>query len=229
MAKNAPAVCLTGPPRQNSSKNTILKPKPPEMPRVAVQDLPDPDALQSGCVAPVVDHCVAISGGFLTAGGHLLHWQLQDEYGRATNSEGGFVIWSGETSRPVAWASGHAGYDPPILIDDGTFVVFRSQRNADMANKPDMIFRWEPGADHPLVQIDNLGWKRDLRRELPKDTVIWENPAFSYDGGSVLVGLGKAGDPRIGGEALVSFQIVGDRLVAELIRANPTGRLRDLP
>ena len=153
MAKNAPAVCLTGPPRQNSSKNTILKPKPPEMPRVAVQDLPDPDALQSGCVAPVVDHCVAISGGFLTAGGHLLHWQLQDEYGRATNSEGGFVIWSGETSRPVAWASGHAGYDPPILIDDGTFVVFRSQRNADMANKPDMIFRWEPGADHPLVQI----------------------------------------------------------------------------
>lgn len=197
--------------------------------RVATENLPDPAALQRGCVAPVVDHCVAISGGFLTVGGHLLHWQLQDEHGRASNSEGGFVVWSGETLRPVAWASAKWGYDPPLLIDDGAYVVFRSQRYGNSANKPDMIFRWEPGADHPLVQIDNLSWKRDLRRLLPKDTIIWENPAFIYDHGSVSVGLGRAGDPRIDGEALVSFSIVDDQLVVELIRANPTGRLRDLP
>lgn len=218
--------------------------------QIAATSVPNAGALEGGCVAALVDRCRSFSAGSLTGDEHTLYWQLQDQYSRGANGDGGIVFYvrgperDGNTLRPIAWALRRRGYDPPVLWTevwsgpDGQdqwspmYLIVRTPKGwLPSVGYRDLLFRWTPGAERELTEIDTLSWEAELERQLPEGMQVLGYPYIDYEGGGgAVVEFGNYTSPIVRGEALVGFKIEGDRLAIEdVTRVNPTGRLTDLP
>ena len=118
-----------------------------------------PDAL-TACIGPALKGCSSRAAGWLSSpDGDRLFWQLQDGFTDEDGITGGFLLLSSGGMgplRPVAWAfEGYRYEAPTLLIVEGRMYVAIAGRMQGTGNgNADAIFRWDPAAAEPLVQVD---------------------------------------------------------------------------
>lgn len=186
----------------------------------------DARRLPTDCVDIGISDCTTPTGGYLNIRGHLLMWQLQEGFTPEDGKTAGYVLMTG-TDRLRAETWGHDGvwYEAPrvLWIADQAYVGVAGVMAGTGAYNADALYRFTPGADHPLTEIDNESWRDiDLPALLPTGLEIWKGVAFNYDTMTARTGLWRPSDGNCcpsGGEATLSFEIVGDRLaLVELIK-----------
>ena len=177
--------------------------------------------LTAGCIdLGALNGCGAPSGGWLTApDGPPLFWQIQSGATEADGITGGVVFLTpdGDRLAPVAWAYEGAGYDAPVVFDqDGVLYVAVPGITHGGRGDKDLIFRWTPGAERPLEQIDSWSWRDDLDALLP-GLNAHGRIRIDYVEQVALVELWREGDAGCcgtGGHALIDFAIADSRLKA---------------
>lgn len=187
--------------------------------------LASPEALAS-CVGEALNSCFSRAAGWLTSpDGDRLFWQLQDGVTDETGITGGVMLLTADGAgslRPRAWAfEGYRYEAPTLLMAEGRLYVAVAGRMQGTGNgNADVMFRWTPGADQPLVQIDNWSWHNQLAAQLPPGLEVWKGVDFRYADSEVWAWtkLWQATDGNCcpsGGEATLAFDIRDDALVLE--------------
>jgi hypothetical protein len=177
--------------------------------------------LPTACIdIGALEGCTAGAGGWVTAPNAApLFWQTQAGWTGADGTTVGIVFLTAEGGllKPVAWASEGAGYDAPVVFDqDGVLYVAVPGITHGGRGDNDLIFRWTPGAEKPLQQIDSWSWRDDLAALLP-GLSAYGRIRIDYVEQVALVELWREGDPGCcgtGGHALVDFAIADGRLKA---------------
>jgi hypothetical protein len=187
------------------------------------------DELVESCLdLGAVDGCDGVAGGWLTGPeGRRLFWQIQ---GGSTEEDGitGGVLLLTETNgrlEPAAWAFRGSSYDPPVLFqaDGGLFVAVPGATFGAGRGDADLLFRWTPGAERPLTQIDSWSWRDDLAAKLP-GLHAFGRVRIDYAEMVALTELWREGDAGCcgtGGHVLIDFAILDGRLAVS------EARLRD--
>jgi len=179
-------------------------------------------SLPDACVDIGLSNCSTATGGYLNIDGHRLSWQLQNGFTPEDGTAAGYVLLTGgDRLRAEAW--GHAGirYEPPTVfrIGDQTYVAVPGRIAGTGAYNSDALFRFTPGADPVLTEIDNETWREtDLPALLPTGREIWKGVAFNYDDESLTArtSLWTSHDGNCcpsGGMATLVFEIRDSRLV----------------
>jgi hypothetical protein len=193
------------------------------------------DDLARGCVPLGLNDCHADRGGFLRApSGAVLYWQVQqgstEEAGVSEASV--LLVRDGATLRPVAWVSG-AFYQPPELIETGDpaqlYVALPGHQGGSGVFNADVLFRWTPGAETELTEIDVRHWRATLDSRLPVGLQVWKGVDFHWPQLAAWTPLWTEDDANCcasGGEANLDFAIEGDVLV--LTGVNADDRVMDL-
>jgi len=183
-------------------------------------------ALPNSCVGEALKGCSSSAGGWLTSpDGQTLYWQLQEGVTEETGITGGFVLLvadPGATLHPVAWAYEGYRYEAPVLLArEGVLYVAVVGRMQGTGNgNADVIFRWTPEADAPLIQVDNWSWHETLTAQLPEGLEVWKGLDFRYgdEGAWAWTPLWREGDGNCcasGGSAGLTFVIRDDVLVLD--------------
>lgn len=178
------------------------------------------DSLPGACVDIGLSDCSTPTGGYLNIRGARLMWQLQDGFTPEDGKSAGYVLLTG-TDRLRAEAWGHDGvwYEAPkiLWIEEQAYIGVAGVMAGTGVYNADALYRFTPGADRPLTEIDNTSWQQqDLPALLPTGLEIWKGVAFNYDALTARTGLWRASDGNCcpsGGEATLIFEIRGDRLV----------------
>lgn len=188
-------------------------------------ELASPDAMTS-CVGAGLKQCSSPAAGWLTSpDGDRLFWQLQQGVTDETGLTGGVVLLSAggtEPIRPRAWAFEGYRYEAPTLVTaDGKLYVAVAGRMRGTGNgNADVIFRWDPAAVQPLVQVDNWSWREALKERLPAGLEVWKGVDFKYADNEIWSWtlLWREGDGNCcpsGGSAGLSFRLENDVLVLD--------------
>jgi len=185
--------------------------------------LTSPESLGS-CMGSALKGCSSRAAGWLSSpDGDRLFWQLQDGFTDENGITGGFMLLSSGGMGPVrpgAWAFEGYRYEAPTLLTvEGKMYVAVAGRMAGTGNgNADALFRWEPDAAEPLVQIDNWSWREQLAGQLPTGLEVWKGVDYRY-ADNELWAWTKLWQPNdgnccpSGGEAMLSFEIRDDVLV----------------
>ena len=189
----------------------------------AVRRIVAPEAaLAQGCVDLGLNGCTAGSGGFLNENGGRLYWQIQDGSTEEDGATAGFVLLEGTPQglRPVAWGLEGASYAPPVVVREGdaVYVAVAGRTSGTGHFNADRLYRWTPGAERPLTQIDNETWLDALGSRLPPGLGVWQGVDYAYDSLSARTSLWQDDDANCcpsGGDAWLNFAITGDALVLE--------------
>jgi hypothetical protein len=184
-----------------------------------------PDRLPVECVDIGISGCATPTGGYLNIRGERLMWQLQDGFTEEDGKTAGYVLLTGVARlRAEAWGREGVWYAPPkiLWIADQAFIGVAGAMAGTGAFNADALYRFTPGADHPLTEIDNQTWRDvELPALLPPGLEIWKGVAFNYDVLIARTSLWRPSDANCcpsGGEATLSFEIVDDRLVLVELR-----------
>ncbi len=197
--------------------------------RITLMDGVIPEA----CVGTALKGCSSSAGGWLAApDGQRLYWQLQEGFTDEDGITGGFVLLAqAPTARrgpltPVAWAFEGYRYEAPTLLTAGDqlYVAIAGRMMGTGNGNADVIFRWTPGADQPLVQVDNWSWREVLKEQLPPGLEVWKGVDFRYDGSEIWAWtpLWREGDGNCcasGGDAGLAFDLVDDVMVLAHVSA----------
>jgi hypothetical protein len=184
--------------------------------------LDSPDAL-AACIGPALKGCSSRAAGWLSApDGQRLFWQLQDGFTDENGITGGFVLLSGGGAapiRPAAWAFDGWRYEAPtlLMVGDEMYVAVAGRMQGTGNGNADALFRWDPAAASPLVQVDNWSWREQLADQLPTGLEVWKGVDYRYGDGEVRAWtpLWQANDGNCcpsGGEATLGFGIRDDAL-----------------
>lgn len=184
-----------------------------------------PDAL-TACLGPALKQCSSPAAGWLTSpDGDRLFWQLQQGVTDETGITGGVVLLSAGGMGPLrlnAWAFEGYRYEAPTLVTaDGKLYVAVAGRMQGTGNgNADVIFRWDPVAARPLVQVDNWSWRDALKDRLPAGLEVWKGVDFKYADSEIWAWtlLWREGDGNCcpsGGSAGLSFRLENDVLVLD--------------
>lgn len=179
--------------------------------------------LTATCVPMALTGCGVHQGGFLTVGnGQVLYWQLQEGATEENGITGAivFLVPDGQRLRPVGWAADAARYEAPVLItEEGRHYVATSGIAAGSGSgNVDTIFRWTPGAERPLTEVDDWSWRDSLQAKLPQGLEVWKGVDWNWDNMLALTPLWRSSDGNCcatGGDAILNFSFDGDRLVLE--------------
>lgn len=188
-------------------------------------ELASADAMAS-CVGAALKQCSSPAAGWLTSpAGDRLFWQLQQGVTDETGLTGGVVLLSAGGMgpiRPKAWAFEGYRYEAPTLVTaDGKLYVAVAGRMQGTGNgNADVIFRWDPAAAQPLVQVDNWSWREALKERLPAGLEVWKGVDFKYADSEIWAWtlLWREGDGNCcpsGGSAGLSFRLENDVLVLD--------------
>ncbi|HWW11829.1 MAG TPA: hypothetical protein VN018_04875, partial [Brevundimonas sp.] len=176
--------------------------------------------LPEGCVDIGLGDCTTFTGGYLNIDRERLIWQLQNGFTPQDGGVAGYVLLTGgERLQAQTWDHGGIRYEPPQIfrVEDQVYVAVAGVIAGTGAYNADALYRFTPGADHPLTEIDNESWRdTDLPALLPTGLEIWKGVAFNYDSLIARAGLWRQSDGNCcptGGEATLEFEIRGDRLV----------------
>lgn len=178
------------------------------------------ESLSTTCVDIGLSDCSTPTGGYLNIRGSRLMWQLQDGFTPEDGKSAGYVLLTGsDRLRAEAW--GHEGvwYEAPKIVwmEDQAYIAVAGVMAGTGAFNADALYRFTPGADRPLTEIDNASWRADdLPGLLPPGLEIWKGVTFNYDTLTARTGLWRPSDGNCcpsGGEATLIFEIRGDRLV----------------
>lgn len=191
-----------------------------------------PDGLAS-CVGVVLKGCSSRAAGWLNSpNGDRLFWQLQDGFTDENGITGGIVLLSSGGMgpiRPVAWAFEGYRYDAPVLLESEgrLYVAVPGRMQGTGYGNADVIFRWEPDAVQPLVQVDNWSWRDALAERLPKGLEVWKGVDFRYADGEIWAWtpLWREGDGNCcasGGTASLAFDLTDDVMVLGHVSARDT-------
>ena len=185
-------------------------------------------SLPGACVDIGLSNCSTATGGYLNIDGHRLMWQLQNGFTAEDGTAAGYALLTGgDRLRAVAWDHAGIRYDPPkvIRIQDQTYVAVSGRIAGTGAYNADAVFRFTPGIDPLLTEIDNETWRdTDLPTLLPTGLEIWKGVAFNYDDNSLTArtALWTSRDGNCcptGGQATLVFEIRDGRLVlTELLK-----------
>lgn len=182
-----------------------------------------PEAL-AACIGPALQGCSSRAAGWLSSpDGDRLFWQLQDGFTDENGITGGFVLLTGGGAapiRPAAWAFEGWRYELPtlLMIEDRMYVAVAGRMQGTGNGNADALFRWDPAAANPLVQVDNWSWREALAERLPTGLEVWKGVDYRYGDGEIRAWtpLWQANDGNCcpsGGEATLGFGIRDDVLV----------------
>lgn len=187
--------------------------------------------LADACVDVGVDGCSTTQGGYFNAAGRrTLYWQIQS--GETPDDLSGaayvFVVEGAGGLRPIASGADGYFYEPPSLVwvDRMPHVAIAGTMRGTGHFNADALYRWTSDPARPLVKIDNGSWGGTLERYLPPDLRIRKGVAFHYGDEFVTAetSLWREADGDCcptGGEAHLSFEIEGDRLVLKSVERLP--------
>lgn len=175
-----------------------------------------------------VEGCGVVQGGWISGPDDArLFWQIQ---GGATGMDGltaGVLFLQDKGGRldPVSWAFQASAYEAPVAFEsEGRWYVAVPGRTFGAGRGDgDLIFRWTPGSDRPLSQIDSWSWRDDLTTRLP-GLSAHGRVRIDYQEMVALTEMFRANDAGCcgtGGHALIRFEIQGERLAVS------DARLRD--
>lgn len=179
------------------------------------------DDLTRTCVPMALMGCDVNQGGFLSDGdGQVLYWQLQ-EGATAENGITGaivFLVPDGERLRPVGWAVDAARYFTPVLIagEDSLYIATSGISAGSGSGNMDTIFRWIPGGERPLTEVDDWSWRETLDDKLPQGLDVWKGVTWNWDNMLAITPLWRASDANCcgtGGQAILNFEFQENRLV----------------
>ena len=182
----------------------------------------------AGCLdLGAINGCDAGQGGWLTApDGQRLFWQIQTGSTGEDGITSGILLFTEKSGRlePVAWAWQGSSYSAPVLFDaEGDLYVAVPGLTFGGRGDADLIFRWAPGAEQPLTQIDSWSWRDQITEKLP-GLNAFGRVRIDYPEMIALTEMFREGDAGCcgtGGHALIGFAIEGDKLVVS------DARLRD--
>lgn len=193
----------------------------------AIHDAPLPGTT---CVGEALKGCSAFMGGWLASDGHVLHWQLQSGFTDEDGGANGVVFLTGPSARlhPVAWGFDAARFDAPVLFGDGdqTYVAVPGIHGGSGAGNADLVFRWTPGADGELVQVDTWSWMDQLQTQLPVG-LSGRSVRMDYHEMFATTPLWREADGACcatGGTALLSYEIRDDVLTLTEVRVQRPGQ-----
>lgn len=185
----------------------------------------DPGALNA-CLGEALKSCSSRAGGWLVSpDGDRLFWQLQDGVTDETGITGGFVLLSSGGMGPlrlVAWDFEGYRYEAPTLLTAGgkLYVAVAGRMQGTGNGNADVLFRWDPLAPQPLVQVDNWSWREALKDRLPAGLEVWKGVDFRYDDEEIWAWtpLWREGDGNCcpsGGSAGLGFRLENDVMVLD--------------
>jgi hypothetical protein len=185
--------------------------------------------LMRGCAPLGLKQCDA-DGGWLTVGeDQLLLWQVQRGVTDEDGITGAALLLAGGAEgplTPVAWTRG-AFFKPPTVFrrPDGTdYVVIPGVYGGTGRGSADVLFRWTPGAERSLTQIDNESWRDGLETQLPKGLGVWKGVIIDYEEMIAFTPLWRDDDGNCcpsGGSAILDFDIQDDRLILTGVNVRP--------
>lgn len=191
--------------------------------------------LARDCVPLGLDACRADRGGYLRApSGAVLYWQVQQGSTADDGVSGAAVLLvrDGEALRPAAWISG-GFYQPPELIETGDpaqlYVAIPGYWGGSGVLNADVLFRWTPGAETELTEIDTRQWRATLDPRLPIGLHVWKGVDFHWSELAAWTPLWTDDDANCcasGGEANLDFAVEDDVLVLTGVTADD--RIADL-
>jgi hypothetical protein len=187
-----------------------------------------PADLPAGCVDIGISGCKTLSGGYLNINGERLMWQLQDGFTEEDGRAAGYVLLTGaDRLHPVAWGREALWYEAPQVFgdDEHAYVRIAGGMAGTGSFNADVLFRYRPGAEPRLEEIDTESWReRDLPALLPPRLEIWKGVAYSDTMQSARAGLWRPDDGNCcptGGAATLMFEIRGNRLVLTALTRDP--------
>lgn len=185
-------------------------------------------SLPGACVDIGLSDCSTATGGYLNIDGQRLSWQLQNGFTPRDGTAAGYVLLTGgDRLRAEAWDHAGIRYEPPkvVRVGDQAYVAVAGRIAGTGAYNADALFRFTPGADPVLTEIDSETWRdTDLPALLPTGREIWKGVAFNYDDDSLTArtSLWTPHDGNCcpsGGSATLIFEIRDNRLVlTELLK-----------
>ncbi|WP_395650180.1 hypothetical protein [Brevundimonas sp.] len=173
-------------------------------------------------------NCRTTEGGWLTPReGPRLFWQIQAGFTPEDGGTSGIVFFTETSGRlePVAWAWQGSRYSAPVVFGgaDNVYIAIPGRSMGAGRSDADLIFRWTPGTERPLTQIDSWSWRDQVSQKLP-GLNAFGRVRIDYEEMIALTEMfrdGDAGCCGTGGHALIDFAIEGDALVVS------DARLRD--
>ena len=182
-----------------------------------------PEPLGS-CMGSALKGCSSRAAGWLSSpDGDRLFWQLQDGFTDENGITGGFMLLSiggAGPVRPGAWAFEGYRYEAPtlLMVEGKMYVAVPGRMQGTGNGNADALFRWQPDAARPLVQIDNWSWREQLAEQLPTGLEVWKGVDYRYADSEIRAWtkLWQPNDGNCcpsGGEAMLSFEIRDDVLV----------------
>ncbi len=193
------------------------------------------DVSRPRCAATGIDGCHAYMGGFIASRDDILHWQLQSGHTEDDGIRNGIVFFGDARAarvgpvKPVAWSFDAARFDPPVLLngdETGALIVVPGIHSGTGGGVADVMFRWRPGEDAEMTQIDTWSWRDDLAARLPEGLSIGRGVRIDYHEMFAVAPLSTPSDGgccSTGGTALIDLEVRGDRLTVSDVRVQRAG------
>ena len=122
---------------------------------------------------------------------------------------------------PIAWSFDAARFDAPVLLSGpelggAAYIAVPGVHAGSGSGNADVLFRWDFPDSRRLTQIDTWSWRDGLAERLPPGLDILQGIRFDWPNMMAFTPLWQDGDGHCcgtGGTAILSFEIVGERLV----------------
>lgn len=191
------------------------------------------DEIRSACLETPLQECTVLTAGFLNGfgapddGEPFIAWQTQAGFTYEDGVTGGFVLFvHGDGGWRVLGSGIEGEYGMPFLAEGSLLHIPGYTGGTGMGNV-DRLYVLEP-SNGEWRSIDMDAWLADVGEMLPDGLGIWKG--VDYDLRRPWIGLyartplwreSDANCCATGGEAVISLEIDGDRLVATSVRYLP--------
>jgi len=189
-------------------------------------------AAETACTDSPLSDCRVLGAGIINDedGAPLLSWQTQTGFTEQTGIIGGFVLyrWTGEDWTLLDSGFDGYGFTPPLLSESGLLHIAGYSGGTGAYNVDRLYFRGEDEAPS-WRRIDIESWREDIDALLPAGLGIWKGVDYDfddwfYDTLTARTPLWREDDANCcatGGEALIDFEIIEDRLTVRALRYLP--------
>jgi hypothetical protein len=190
------------------------------------------ETIGSTCLETVLRNCKVLTAGYINVdqGDHdgepMLAWQTQTGFTPEGGVMGGFVLLQYGSGK---WTVVDAGFDgwrfsPPQLSESGLLHI-AGYTGGTGAYNADRLYQWGD-LGHAVYRegwrpIDMRTWLKTIEAQLPDDLEIWKGVQYEFeDTWSGMIARTRLWRPDdgnccpTGGSAMITFDIVEDRLVA---------------
>lgn len=189
------------------------------------------------CLHTNLEGCSVLASGYIEAeDGPRIAFQTQAGFTRTDGVMGGVVLFREDGGNWLLFADAFDAYRydvPHLVAHEAILLHVPGYTGGTGAYNADLLFVWgDAGASihrQTWRRIDIESWRADIDALLPEGLGIWQGVDYDfddwfYDSLTARTPLWREGDGNCcatGGEALIDFEIVEDRLEVKSVRYLP--------